>query len=75
MPTRAGLWVLAGAVAVLVVGRVLGLVELYVLGSAGLVLVGVATAWIRRPIADLRVDRIVVGPAGEAQSTAPADFS
>lgn len=59
MVTRAG-WSLAiGAIATLALGRILGLPELAVLGTTGLVLVAVAVARARRPLPHLEVVRTV----------------
>lgn len=57
MPTRQGWTVVAGAIAALVIGRVFGIIELFVIG-AGLgiaVLVGVATVRLFQP--DLAITR------------------
>lgn len=47
MPTRRGWEVAAGGVGVVLLGRALGLVELYVVGTAALCLVAAAAAWAR----------------------------
>lgn len=47
MPTRRGWEALAGGVALIVLGRILGLPSLYVVGTAGIVLVLAALAWVR----------------------------
>ena len=57
MPTRSGWLVLVGAVASVTAARAFGLLELLVLGVAGVVLVLVAVVWCRVASADLRVDR------------------
>ena len=57
MLTRAG-WTLAlGSIVTIVAGRVLGLPELAVLGSTGLVLVVAAAVRARQPLPDLEVTR------------------
>ncbi|MFN8017901.1 MAG: hypothetical protein U0P45_07235 [Acidimicrobiales bacterium] len=56
MPTRAGWTLVAASAGSLAAARLLGLLELYVLGAAGLLLVGAAVALARRPC-DLDVRR------------------
>lgn len=59
MITRAG-WSLAiGAIVTIAIGRVLGLPELAVLGTTGLVLVAAAVVRVRRPLPPLEVVRRV----------------
>jgi uncharacterized protein (DUF58 family) len=62
VPTRAGWLLVAGAAACLAAGRLLGVLELFVLGATGLVLVAAAVAWVRRPAPPLVVDRVVAPP-------------
>lgn len=59
MPTRAGWIVVAGAIAAIGAGRLVGALELYVLGAVALALVVVALAWVRRPAPELAIRREV----------------
>lgn len=47
MPTRRGWGMVGGCLAVIVLGRLLGLLDLYVVGLAGLLLVAAAVGWVR----------------------------
>jgi uncharacterized protein (DUF58 family) len=57
--TRPGLAVAIGAVGLLVAGRVLGVVELFIAGTAGIALVGVALVAVLRPPPTLDLARTV----------------
>ncbi|MEZ5140326.1 MAG: hypothetical protein R2711_16615 [Acidimicrobiales bacterium] len=59
VPTRAGWTVLAGALAALGAGRLLGVLELYVLAAVAVALVLAAVAWVRRPVPALALHREV----------------
>lgn len=58
-PTRQGLLVIAGAVGLVVIGRFLGLTELFAIGAAVAVLAGVCAIWVARRDLDLVVARSV----------------
>lgn len=58
-PTRQGLLVLAGSVALVAVGRFLGLTELFAIGAAVAMLVVVCGIWVARRDIDLVVARSV----------------
>lgn len=60
MVTRAGWSLAAGALVTLAVGRVLGLPELAVLGTTGLVLVAAAVVRVSRPLPPLEIVRHVL---------------
>lgn len=60
MVTRAGWSLVAGALVTLAVGRVLGLPELAVLGTTGLVLVAAAVVRVSRPLPPLEIVRRVL---------------
>ncbi len=57
--TRSGWAVAVGAVTLLVTARVLGLLELYVLGATAAAAVVLALVVVRRPPADLAIERTV----------------
>ncbi|NNE12771.1 MAG: DUF58 domain-containing protein, partial [Ilumatobacter sp.] len=57
MPTRQGWTVLAGALAAIVIGRVFGIVELFVIGAGMAIAVGVALAVVRLHRPDLAITR------------------
>jgi uncharacterized protein (DUF58 family) len=59
MLTRQGWMVLWGALTLLVVGRVVGIAELYVFGAAALLLVVLAVLWVHLTRLDLEIDRRV----------------
>lgn len=59
MPTRAGWLVAVGGVATIVAGRLLGLAELYLLGTCALVLSAVALVLVRRNVPTLDVQRML----------------
>jgi uncharacterized protein (DUF58 family) len=54
VPTRRGWEAMLGALGVLLLGRILGLVQLYVVGAAGLILLGAAVGWVR--LSPVKVD-------------------
>ncbi|MCB0977841.1 MAG: DUF58 domain-containing protein [Acidimicrobiales bacterium] len=60
MPTRAGWTVATAAITAIVAGRLLGLVEMYVLGGVALALVVVAVLSVRRRLPQLEVERTLV---------------
>lgn len=62
MLTRAGWLVGAGAAALLVTGRFLGVIELYFVAAAGLALLGVCALLVARPTPGLALHRAVVPP-------------
>lgn len=57
MLTRSGVLVAVGALGSFIVGRLLGVTELYVLGAAAMALVVLALAWVRRRPPALSVAR------------------
>jgi uncharacterized protein (DUF58 family) len=57
--TRPGLAVAVGSVALLVTGRILGIVELFIAGTAGLALVAIALVAVLRPPPSLDIERTV----------------
>lgn len=57
MPTRQGWGAIGAACSSLLAGRVFGLVELYVVGAALFVAVGLAMVVVRRPLPHLHVSR------------------
>lgn len=62
MLTRPGWAVVAGAICGAVVGRMLGVTELYVLAAVAGALVVLALVWVRRPVPRLAVQRRVNPP-------------
>ena len=74
MPTRRG-WIAAGTgVAFIVGGRLFGLVELYVLGAVSLVLVGIATLYVRTVQPTVSVDRLLHPRRVHAEGPSRADL-
>ncbi len=67
MPTRRGWGMVAGCAAVIVLGRLLGLVDLYMVGVCGILLTAVAVGWVRLARVEveatrrLRPNRVPVG--------------
>jgi uncharacterized protein (DUF58 family) len=62
VPTRPGWLLVAASLVAFAGGRLLGVLELYVLGAIGIALVAGAVVWVRRPLPALVVDRVVVPP-------------
>lgn len=62
MPTRPGWLLLAGAVAGLVMGRLFGVLELFVLGATAIAALALALAWVWRPLPALQVSRRITPP-------------
>lgn len=58
MPTRQGWSALAGGIASIVFGRLFGLIELYIVGSALLAAFGLALLIVNRPLPRLAVRRV-----------------
>lgn len=75
MPTRSGWFVAVGGLAMIVAGRLLGLAELYLLGTCALVLPLVALILVRQnqPILDvrriLRPTRVMLGGVARVEAT------
>ena len=74
MPTRRGWIAAATGIAFLVGGRLFGLVELYVLGAVALVLVGVATLYVRTVQPTVSVDRLLHPRRVHAEGPSRADL-
>jgi len=64
--TRAGWLIVASSIALVALGRILGVYELYLVGVAGVALVAVATALVGRARPDLDVQRILHPPRTHA---------
>jgi uncharacterized protein (DUF58 family) len=73
--TRRG-WTLAGStIAFLLAGRLLGLVELYVIAAATLILCGAALAHVRLQPLDVRTERVLHPPRVHAGASSRVDLS
>ena len=59
MPTRQGWGALGAAAAAGLTGRVFGLIELYVIGAALAIAVGIAVVVVNRPLPRLEVRRVL----------------
>ena len=59
MPTRQGWAALGAAAAAVLTGRVFGLIELYVIGAAIAIAVGIALVVVNRPLPRLEVRRML----------------
>jgi len=71
--TRAGWLIVASSIALVALGRILGVYELYLVGVAGVALVAVATALVGRARPDLDVQRILHPPRTHAGGSARVD--
>lgn len=74
MPTRRGWMLGSGSLAFLVAGRLFGLVELYVLAGAAVVLSGAAWAYVRLRQPSVRVDRVLHPPRIHAGTFSRVDL-
>lgn len=75
MPTRRGWELGLGGVVVMVAGRLLGLVDLYVVGSASIILVLLALGWVRLRHLDLEATRRLRPPRVSAGGSVEVEIA
>lgn len=74
MPTRQGWSTLFGGVSSIVLGRLFGLIELYIVGSALLVALAIALAIVNQPLPQLSVRRVARPPTVAVGEPARVDI-